>query len=189
MRISDWSSDVCSSDLVYPALAPLAAYHLPSRKREGPGVSTERSEATILTTTLLFAATWLASEYLRATLFTGFAWNPLGVTLLPTGMAIASTLIGTYGLGALAILASGAILLTLRRQFRPAAALTAPLVALALWGNLSPAPPTPPGAPRIRGVQPNIGQDEKYSPERDRKSTRLNSSTKSASLMPSSAWK
>src|SRR3546814_16830289 len=106
MRISDWSSDVCSSDL------------------------TERSEATILTTTLLFAATWLASEYLRATLFTGFAWNPLGVTLLPTGMAIASTLIGTYGLGALAILASGAILLTLRRQFRPAAPLTAPLVAL-----------------------------------------------------------
>src|SRR3546814_9574562 len=69
-------------------------------------------------------------------------------------MAIASTLIGTYGLGALAILASGAILLTLRRQFRPAAALTAPLVALALWGNLSPAPPTPPGAPRIRVVQP-----------------------------------
>src|SRR3546814_9815625 len=82
-------------------------------------------------------------------------------------MAIASTLIGTYGLGALAILASGAILLTLRRQFRPAAALTAPLVALALWGNLSPAPPTLSGAPRIRVVQPNIGQDEKYSPELD----------------------
>src|SRR3546814_19803867 len=80
-------------------------------------------------------------------------------------MAIASTLIGTYGLGALAILASGAILLTLRRQFRPAAALTAPLVALALWGNLSPAPPTPSGAPRIRVVQPNIGPAEKYSPE------------------------
>ncbi|WP_153017891.1 apolipoprotein N-acyltransferase, partial [Sphingobium sp. AM] len=34
-----------------------------------------------------------------------------------------------------------------------------------LWGNLSPAPPTPTGAPKIRVVQPNIGQDEKYSPE------------------------
>src|SRR3546814_1755218 len=82
-------------------------------------------------------------------------------TLLPYTALFRST----YGLGALAILASGAILLTLRRQFRPAAALTAPLVALALWGNLSPAPPTPSGAPRISVVQPHIGQDEKYSPE------------------------
>ncbi|UZW56865.1 apolipoprotein N-acyltransferase [Sphingobium sp. JS3065] len=154
---------------VYPGLATLAACYLlpklPSLSREGPGVGTERSEASALPFILLFAATWLASEYLRATAFTGFAWNPLGVTLLPTGIAIASTLIGTYGLAALAILASGALLLTFRRQFRQAAALAAPLIALALWGHLSPAPPTPAGAPRIRVVQPNIGQDEKYSPE------------------------
>ncbi|WP_066700874.1 apolipoprotein N-acyltransferase, partial [Sphingobium amiense] len=118
-----------------------------------------------LTLPLLFAATWLLAEYLRATLFTGFAWNPLGVSLLPTGIAIAATLIGTYGLGALAILAAGSLLLALRRQFRPAAILGAPLVALATWGHISPAPPTPPGAPRVRIVQPNIGQDEKYSVE------------------------
>ncbi|WP_176590367.1 apolipoprotein N-acyltransferase [Sphingobium sp. EM0848] len=141
---------------VYPALATLATWWF-GRKLGGGDCR--------LTFTLLFAAAWLASEYLRATAFTGFAWNPLGVTLLPTGIAIASTLIGTYGLGALAILASGAILLTLRRQFRPAAALAAPLAALALWSLLSPAPPTPAGAPRIRVVQPNIGQDEKYSAE------------------------
>jgi apolipoprotein N-acyltransferase len=139
---------------VYPGLATLATYSL-SRRRKG---------AKTLTITLIFAATWLAAEYLRATAFTGFAWNPLGVTLLPTGIAIASTLIGTYGLGALTLLASGALLLALRRQFKPAAAIATPLVALALWGNLSPAPQTPPGAPRIRVVQPNIGQDEKYSP-------------------------
>ncbi|WP_242122900.1 apolipoprotein N-acyltransferase [Sphingobium sp. Sx8-8] len=141
---------------VYPGLATLVAWWLP-RKLGG-----HIAAATFI---LFFAASWLATEYLRATAFTGFAWNPLGVTLLPTGIAIAATLIGTYGLGALAILGAGAILLALRRQFRPAAAIAAPLSALALWGFLSPAPPPPAGAPRIRVVQPNIGQDEKYSPE------------------------
>ncbi|WP_176596124.1 MULTISPECIES: apolipoprotein N-acyltransferase [Sphingobium] len=165
----------------YPGLATLAAWWLRNHmflrrhwnetsgsRQPSPAVRTgllPPQEHATFPFTLLFAATWLASEYLRATAFTGFAWNPLGVTLLPTGIAIASTLIGTYGLGALSILASGALLLALRRQFRPAAALATPLIALALWGNLSPAPPTPAGAPKIRVVQPNIGQDEKYSPE------------------------
>jgi len=144
---------------VYPGLATLATWWVQDQ------LLLRRQEDGSLTTTLLFAAAWLVSEYLRATAFTGFAWNPLGVTLLPTGMAIASTLIGTYGLGALAILASGALLLALRHQIKPAAAITVPLIALALWGHLSSAPSTPTGAPRIRVVQPNIGQDEKYSPE------------------------
>lgn len=150
---------------LYPGLATLAAYYLPSLIREGPRVGRAQSARSTLTLTLLFAATWLAAEYLRAIAFTGFAWNPLGATFLPTGIAIATTLIGTYGLGALVILASGAMLLTLRRAFIPAAAIAAPLCALALWGLLAPAPATPTGAPRIRVVQPNIGQDEKYSPE------------------------
>ncbi|MDI1296455.1 MAG: apolipoprotein N-acyltransferase [bacterium] len=159
---------------LFPALATLGTWWLhariPSRLREGqrdlaappPSRSGVGNSAPFI---LLLAALWIATEYIRATLFTGFAWNPLGVTLLPTGIAIAATLIGTYGLGALVILAAGALLLTTRRQFRPAAAFATPLVALALWGWLSPAPATPPGAPRIRVVQPNIGQDVKYSAE------------------------
>jgi apolipoprotein N-acyltransferase len=139
------------------ATPTLQASHAPRLNLKGRGELP-------LTLPLLLAATWLGAEYLRATLFTGFAWNPLGVTLLPTGVAIAATLAGTYGLGALAILAAAALLLALRRQFRPAALLAAPLAALALWGQLAPAPPTPPGSPRVRIVQPNIGQDEKYSP-------------------------
>ncbi|MEC3911655.1 apolipoprotein N-acyltransferase [Sphingobium sp. CR2-8] len=160
---------------VYPGLATLGAWWLskspllPRRREPSPPASTglppARDQATPMLLPLLFAATWLASEYLRATLFTGFAWNPLGATLLPTGIGVAATLIGTYGLGALTILAAAALLLALRRQFRPAATIAAPLLALALWGLLSPAPQTPPGAPRIRVVQPNIGQDEKYSPQ------------------------
>ncbi|WP_022682179.1 apolipoprotein N-acyltransferase [Sphingobium bisphenolivorans] len=144
---------------VYPGLATLGAWWLQS------SVFLPRQKHGNLTVPLLFAATWLATEYLRAVIFTGFAWNPLGATLLPTGIAIASTLIGTYGLGALTILASGALLLVSRRQFTPAAAIAVPLLALAAWGLLSPAPPAGTGAPRIRVVQPNIGQDEKYSPE------------------------
>jgi apolipoprotein N-acyltransferase len=162
---------------VYPGMATLGAFWANAvllRKQEprvevapvGPGLrlAPERRWS-LLTLPLIFAATWLIAEYLRATLFTGFAWNPLGVSLLPTGIAIAATLIGTYGLGALAILAAAALLLALRRQFRPAAILGLPLLLLALWGHLAAAPPTPPGAPRIRIVQPNIGQDEKYSVE------------------------
>lgn len=159
---------------VYPGLATLGAWWLHRTpmflrgQEAGSAASTAfqplRQHAAPIFS-LLFAATWLASEYLRATLFTGFAWNPLGATLLPTGIAIAATLVGTYGLGALTILAAAALLLGLRRQFRPAAILAAPLAAFALWGLLSPAPATPSGAPRIRVVQPNIGQDEKYSPQ------------------------
>ena len=158
---------------VYPGLATLGTWWLsttfPSRKREGQrdlaALPPSRSGVgSTLPLILLFAACWIASEYLRATAFTGFAWNPLGVTLLPTGIPIAATVIGTYGVGALAILAAGAILLAVKRQFIPAVTIAAPLTALALWGLLTQSPPTHAGAPRIRVVQPNIGQDEKYSP-------------------------
>ena len=174
---------------VYPGLATLAASYLNSvipapfsviPAKAGTHLPTSRlgnrqemgsrfrgndePKVRLLPLILLFAATWLAAEYLRAVAFTGFAWNPLGATLLPTGIAIGATLIGTYGLGALAIVGAGAVLLALRRRFAPAAAIAAPLCALALWSLLAPAPPPPAGAPRIRVVQPNIGQDEKYSP-------------------------
>ena len=157
---------------VFPGFATLGAWWLnripPSRLREGQrdlaAMPPSRSGVGI-NLPLLFAACWIASEYLRATLFTGFAWNPIGVTLLPSGAAIAATLIGTYGLGAIVILSAGALLLTLRHQFRPAATLFTPLLLCSLWGHLSPAPAMPTGAPRVRVVQPNIGQDEKYSVE------------------------
>ena len=176
---------------VYPGLATLGTWWLshssPARgggPRSGGGVSpyregdtppSSRRDATsperrgwmALPPLLLFAAFWLGTEYLRAWAFTGFAWNPLGVTLVPTGIAIAATLIGTYGLSALTILAAGALLLAFQRHYRPAAAIAAPLLLLALWGHVAPAPVTPPGAPRVRVVQPNIGQDQKYSVENE----------------------
>lgn len=144
---------------VYPASATLGAWWFEKwLDRRLPGRAASRA-----TFILLLAAFWLATEYLRATLFTGFAWNPLGVIWLPTGVATAATIIGTYGLGALAILGAGALVLLLDRQFRLATAILIPLVGLALWGLLTPPAAVPTGAPRIRVVQPNIGQGDKYS--------------------------
>lgn len=139
---------------VYPALAALGSWWFHRKYlSETP------------TFVLIFAAFWLVTEFLRATLFTGFAWNPLGVIWLPSGVAIAATVVGTYGLGALAILAAGALMLIQHHHFRAAAAILAPLAAVALCSLLTPLALTPNGAPRIRVVQPNIDQSDKYSAE------------------------
>ncbi len=60
-----------------------------------------------LTVALAFAPAWIATEYLRATLFTGFAWNPIGVIWVGTPVAMLSSWTGTYGLSGLTVLACG----------------------------------------------------------------------------------
>jgi apolipoprotein N-acyltransferase len=111
---------------------------------------------------LVFAAGWIATEWLRATTFTGFAWNPLGVALLPTPLAPLATLVGTYGLSGIAALAAGAAWLAWRRRWRSAGATIAALALGAAAAWLA-AAPTAAGAPlAIRIVQPNIGQQEKW---------------------------
>lgn len=128
---------------VFPALAGL-----PSRLGKSP-----------LSFALFFAAAWIATEWLRATLFTGFAWNPLAaiwVPVLPVAQAAQWT--GTYGLSGLTVLAAGGLLMLARRRWA-GAALILPLPALALL--LFPQA-TPAGSRLIRIVQPNVSQDEKH---------------------------
>jgi apolipoprotein N-acyltransferase len=52
-----------------------------------------------------FAGLWIVTEWLRSWLFTGFAWNPLGVALLGDdlhpGLAFLAPWLGTYGLSGL----------------------------------------------------------------------------------------
>jgi apolipoprotein N-acyltransferase len=52
-----------------------------------------------------FAGLWIVTEWLRSWLFTGFAWNPLGVALLGDdlhpGLALLAPWLGTYGLSGL----------------------------------------------------------------------------------------
>ena len=111
---------------------------------------------------LLFAAAWIVTEWLRATLFTGFAWNPLGVSLLPTPVSQLATMIGTYGLSGIAALVAGALLLFALRRMREAAAVLG-TVAVATGVALLAAPSAPPPtATALRIIQPNIGQQDKW---------------------------
>lgn len=113
---------------------------------------------------LTLAAAWIVTEWLRATLFTGFAWNPVGVALLPSGLSGLTRWIGTYGLSAIAVLLGGVIFLALNITFRKAAAVTAVTVAI-LGGLAWTTAPDPRGeGAAIRVVQPNIGQQNKWDP-------------------------
>ena len=119
-----------------------------------------------LTLTLLLAAAWIVTEWLRATLFTGFAWNPIGVTLIDRSVAPLAALVGTYGLSAMVILFAGLIRIgVLGPNRRPAflLAIVAILAQVAAAFALQ-SPPPGEGLP-VRIVQANIGQEQKWSPE------------------------
>ena len=80
---------------------------------------------------LALAGGWAVTEWLRATMFTGFAWNPVGVTLADTPWLNAATFLGTYGLSILVVAAGGAAWLLSRRSFK-AGLITAAIIGLAL---------------------------------------------------------
>ena len=148
----------------YLAVYPAAAAGLAWRWHKG-------SRIVLL---LLLAAAWIVTEWLRGTLFTGFAWNPVGVALLPTNAAWLAAWIGTYGLSGVAVLAGGALLLALGAipEKKAAALLVLGLGASATgaWA-LHPAPVGSEG-PQLRIVQPNIGQQDKWRPEYRRENLR-----------------
>jgi apolipoprotein N-acyltransferase len=140
---------------LFPALAIGAAYFLSGGGRAMPP---------------FLGATWILSELLRATLFTGFAWNPLAAIWAPVvTMRTLTPVIGTYGLSGLTILIPGLVMDILPRS-RGAAArrdLIRPALVVALLLTLllirMPAEAPSEGAPLLHVVQPNIGQDVKWS--------------------------
>jgi apolipoprotein N-acyltransferase len=107
------------------------------------------------------AATWIVTEWLRATLFSGFSWNPLGVVWIGLSTARGATLIGTYGLSALTILSAGALHAMLRRRPRAAVA----LAVLPVAASLLPAPVLRDSRHAVRLVQPDISQDVRNEPD------------------------
>lgn len=114
---------------------------------------------------LIAAAAWIFAEWARATLFTGFAWNPLSVVLVD--QAQASRLIGTYGSSGLVVLLAAGLWLGLCRQNRAALGVVAVPLALTLAGHLSAPAPVPKRPITLHIVQPNIGQQDKHDPEFD----------------------
>ena len=123
------------------------------------------------------AAAWMLSEWLRATLLTGFAWNPIAVAWLevpwvPQG----ARWIGTYGLSGVMLLVAGLLWLGLRRNGRVTASVAIALIVGTYWlGHSIPTGVESPSANAIpfRVVQPNIGQDEKYDPEETERITHV----------------
>lgn len=112
---------------------------------------------------LFFAAAWIATEYLRATMFTGFSWNPLGVVLVPLGaLPHLSEQIGTYGLSGIAVVAAGAALALVGRQWGFGLLILAPFALLSLIPKSFEVTKTAELRPLIRVVQPNIGQQDKH---------------------------
>ncbi|HEX8382213.1 MAG TPA: apolipoprotein N-acyltransferase [Sphingomonas sp.] len=111
---------------------------------------------------LAFGAAWIATEWLRAVMFTGYAWNPLGVIWVPVpGVARMSAFIGTYALSGLTLVAAvGLLSLPARRWAFPAIAGGAVALA-ALSAPLTRAPDGAPGGALVRVVQPDIGQEER----------------------------
>jgi apolipoprotein N-acyltransferase len=132
---------------LYPALAA--------------GVAWRWGRADRIVLILALAGAWIVTEWLRATMFTGFAWNPAGVALLPTFWARAATLVGTYGASGIAVLLGGALWQLGDRRWRSGAALAGAATAVALAGLAASPPATGPAGPAIRIVQPNISQAQK----------------------------
>jgi apolipoprotein N-acyltransferase len=124
----------------------------------------------------VFAAAWMLFEWLRSTLFTGFAWNPLAVIWLSLPwVAQSARWIGTYGLSGLAVLSAGLFCAGLRGHWRPTAGvtLTLTLICLSLGSSIGERPQSSAAAIPVRIVQPNISQNEKNDPEQSARNAQL----------------
>jgi apolipoprotein N-acyltransferase len=147
---------------VFPAMAAGLAWRLASPRAAGD--ATTRPGAAFV---LVAGASWIASEWLRAELFTGYAWDPLGViwvALLP--VARIATWIGTYALSGLTIVAAGALMLLAFRRWRLAAVMVvaAALAVVVNWRGMATSPASP-TAPRVRVVQPDISVPDQSAPD------------------------
>ncbi len=146
---------------VYPALATLGAWWI---VRRIPDDSLKP-----LPLALCFAGCWIVSEWLRAWIFTGFAWNPLSV--IAAGYAWPATFLGSYGLSGLLIVLAGGLRAAFIGRWKTATILSGSASIILLAGSLAfsanSSPPSVGNGPAITVVQPNIPQSEKYDPNLD----------------------
>jgi apolipoprotein N-acyltransferase len=142
---------------IYPALAA------------GLGWRFGREDRVVLVTVL--GGAWAITEWLRATMFTGFPWNPAAAALAPTPLITVTALIGTYGLSGLVVLLGGAIWLEYHKKWLPLVVILGATTVLWLLPS-SPVPPDPLTVSNVRIVQPNIGQQDKWRPGFDEEAAR-----------------
>lgn len=122
---------------------------------------------------LVFAGALAGLEWLRGHILTGFPWNLPGETWRAgSAPSQAASVVGVYGLSwiTVALGAAPALLLDKSRRVPRVVAMGLALAALGgLYGfgalRLAAAPPTDPDATRVRIVQANVDQKEKWKPE------------------------
>ena len=129
-----------------------------------------------LATAGIAAAAWVALEILRAHIFTGFAWNSLGIALHRNIPLIQlSSLTGVGGLSFLAVLSSAIAVATVRRLMIEVRGgkirahfdftITIALIVAAFgYGLRQIGRPTDAVSLRVAAVQPSIPQNEKWNP-------------------------
>ena len=154
---------------LFPALAAVLSHWVFGSRRRTPLLSPAGR-------VLVFSALWTATEWLRGWVLTGFPWNLTGsVWTVSDAMMQMAAVTGVYGLSLLAVaaaampavLAEGPESPERLRSWR-AIALTALAVAaigIAGAGRLSQASNETVPDVRLRLVQPNIPQDQKWKPE------------------------
>jgi apolipoprotein N-acyltransferase len=134
---------------VYPALAAGIAWRTRGKRIDSGYV-------------LAFAAAWIVSEWLRSVMFTGYAWDPLGVIWVPVQpIAMLTAWMGTYSLSGLTVAVAGALLLLPRRRVAigGVVAVLALLIGAQALSYRAIDPPARADAPRVVVVQPNVPQD------------------------------
>jgi apolipoprotein N-acyltransferase len=109
--------------------------------------------------------TWGVSEWMRGWVFTGFPWAASGYAHIAAPLGGYAPLVGVYGIGVLAALCAGSLVMLTQRARLPALALGALVLAggqglrLVDWTH-------PSGQPiSVRLAQGDIAQDEKFSAE------------------------
>ena len=143
---------------VYPALAAGIAWRFRTPHAAEPAASTAWA-APDAGYALAFGAAWIATEYLRGVMFTGYAWDPVAVIWVPVaGVARLSAFVGTYALSGLTIALSVSLLALLRRRWAAPAIGVATAALAAASAPLTRAPDATPNGPLVRVVQPDIGQ-------------------------------
>ena len=147
---------------IYPGLAVLAAWAVTLHGR----APEDRSPAAFL---LAFAAFWIGCEFLRATIFTGFAWNPLAAVTLGgfdrPGLAVLSQFLGTYALSGLVVLMAGCWWLAVRWRERRVASLLLIVLPAALMLAPWPVVGQRAGDLPFHLVQPDIRQEVLNEPQ------------------------
>ena len=148
------------------AAVPLLALYLAVYPAIGAALARAVGGTRPLPLALALGGAWAVSEWLRSWVFTGYAWDPLGLAFLGpfdrAGLAALLPWLGTYALSGLAALIAGglAALAAARAWWRGLA-----VIALVAVGMYLPAPAERKGTLAVTLVQPGFLQDELDQPQ------------------------